>query len=402
MSQGLRRLLFSTVALASAIASVATGAVQANAQVLGGHTASPSAPSPRPAAPVTSHEPFGGISSTAMHAGTLAVTGWAADPDALTANVRVSAVLDGVTTLARTVTSIPRPKIAAARHLGATPGFALSAAVPSGVHTVCIVASNVGPGFATLLRCITTPLGTRLSQGQLAAHSPVGSFSGVWAHPASVHVHGWASDPDLQWRHSTVVLYVDGTSAATFPTSKYSGPRPFGAGANSEIDATVPVSYGSHVVCLWVVNVGLGGNAFLGCRAVDTRGRAGSGPIPVPALNTKVVAEAKKHLGQRYVWGATGPKTFDCSGLVMYSYGKNGYATPRIAKDQQHAARLIPASRAVPGDLVFYSSALGDVYHVGIVTGPGISVAAVDPAEGVTWQRFWNDGLTFFGSFTHT
>jgi cell wall-associated NlpC family hydrolase len=103
------------------------------------------------------------------------------------------------------------------------------------------------------------------------------------------------------------------------------------------------------------------------------------------------------------VWGAEGPNQFDCSGLVMFSYGKAGYTTPRVSEDQFAAARLIPASRAVPGDLVFYHDSEGDVYHVGIYTGPGKSIAAIDPAEGVNWQPVDESAWDVsFGSFTHT
>jgi cell wall-associated NlpC family hydrolase len=56
----------------------------------------------------------------------------------------------------------------------------------------------------------------------------------------------------------------------------------------------------------------------------------------------------------------------------------------------------------VPGDLVFTHDAQGDVYHVGIYTGPGMSVAAIDPSQGVDMQRIWDPSSTTYGSFTHT
>ena len=119
------------------------------------------------------------------------------------------------------------------------------------------------------------------------------------------------------------------------------------------------------------------------------------------AVNTAALAEAKKHLGQPYVWGAEGPKSFDCSGLVMYSYSKFHVSTPRVSSDQFKAALKIPASRAVPGDLVFYHDKFGDVYHVGIYLAPGQTVAAIDPAEGVDYQTIWDPHTATYGSFTH-
>jgi cell wall-associated NlpC family hydrolase len=87
---------------------------------------------------------------------------------------------------------------------------------------------------------------------------------------------------------------------------------------------------------------------------------------------------------------------------VQYSYGKAGVTTPRVAQDQFHAARVIPASRAVPGDLVFYHDSVGAVYHVGIYISPLETVAAVDPQEGVTHQYIWDPTSATYGSFTHT
>ena len=66
------------------------------------------------------------------------------------------------------------------------------------------------------------------------------------------------------------------------------------------------------------------------------------------------------------------------------------------------SARLIPASRAVPGDLVFTHDTEGDVYHVGLYVGPGKALAAIDPASGVNYQSIWDPNMTTYGSFTHT
>jgi cell wall-associated NlpC family hydrolase len=275
--------------------------------------------------------------------------------------------------------------------------------VPAGAHTVCVVARNTaGAGTEAALKCFPTPLGTKLSTAQLAAHNPIGAVTYAGVSSRSMHVQGWTSDPDWIPSPLVAVLYVDGHSAATVTTKRYPLPRPAAAGPLSRFDITVPVSSGSHLGCVWVVNVGLGKNSFLGCRALDTRGRAATGAVPHPALNAKVAAEAKRHIGQRYVWGATGPKTFDCSGLVWYSYRKNGFTPMRISEDQFTQARLIPASRAVPGDLVFYHDTEGDVYHVGIYLSPGKTVAAIDESEGVNYQMIWDPSSTTYGSFTHS
>jgi cell wall-associated NlpC family hydrolase len=359
---------------------------------------------PAAAAAPGPHDPFGSVSSVQAVTGGLLFKGWAADPDALTSNVDLVATVDGRGIGFEAPTSLANATVRTKYHTGPTPGFAATVPVdPTQTHTVCLAVRNVLAGYHTVLKCVVTPLTTTLTAAQKAAHNPKGTISGFSVNSSTMHVRGWATDPDWITHKLVVVLYVNGTSTRTVMSHTYPAPRPTGAGGLSLFDISVPVSSGAHLGCIWVVNVGLGsGNTFLGCKSGDTRGAAGSGAVTVPALNTQVVAEAKKHIGQPYVWGAEGPKAFDCSGLVQYSYGKFGYVTPRVSEDQFLRARLIPASRAVPGDLVFYHDTEGDVYHVGIYLSPGRTVAAIDESSGVNYQTIWDAGSATYGSFTHT
>jgi cell wall-associated NlpC family hydrolase len=300
------------------------------------------------------------------------------------------------------LTSLARPTITTRYGTGPTPGFTITTPIDHAPHIVCVVAANTASGLDSVLKCVAAPLGTTLTTAQLTTRNPQGSIVHASAGSASLRFQGWTSDPDYLPRRMIVVLYVDGTSTATVLTHAYPAPRPDGAGAVSAFDITVPATAGAHIGCIWVVNVGFGSNGFLGCRARDTRGAPGTAPVTQPALNKKVVAEAKTHIGQAYVWGAAGPTTFDCSGLVKYSYGKFGFTTPRVSEAQSLAARLIPASRAVPGDLVFTHDSEGDVYHVGIYVSPGKTVAAIDTDQGVDYQTIWDPRSTTYGSFTHT
>jgi len=122
----------------------------------------------------------------------------------------------------------------------------------------------------------------------------------------------------------------------------------------------------------------------------------------VPRVNRRALAVALSKLGHPYVFGAAGPRAFDCSGLTQYSYRRAGRHIPRIANAQFHAARRIGRAHLRPGDLVFYHrhGHRGTVFHVGMYVSGGRTVAAVDPAEGVTWQRIHYADATF-GSFTH-
>ena len=90
------------------------------------------------------------------------------------------------------------------------------------------------------------------------------------------------------------------------------------------------------------------------------------------ALGEKIVKEAKKHLGKPYVWGATGPNSFDCSGLCKYVYAKCGInlknrQSAAMAKDSQGKV----VTKASVGDLLFFGSSLNGVHHVGIYIGDG-------------------------------
>jgi cell wall-associated NlpC family hydrolase len=383
-------------ALAAVAGSVALGVLT---------VAAPSASAGTPPQP---HDPIGATRSIAAvpvdrgAGASIMAKGWAGDPDALSRNVRVYAVQDGKHVVASTRTDVAMPAVTKARGLGATPGFALTIPVASGTHTICIVVHSLDRGVDKVMKCVATPLGTKLSSSTTSLHSPQGALTSASANSSTVNFQGWTTDADDLARRSTVVLYLDGASAETVTTHSFTtSTPPAGAGMRSAFTFSVPVASGTHEGCIWAVNVGFGSNTMLGCQAVDTRaGTTITGGAPA-TIGAKVVKEAKKHLGQPYVWGSTGPKTFDCSGLVMYSYHKFGYTTPRVSADQFRAARLIPASAAVPGDLVFYHDDEGQVYHVGIYLSPLKTVAAIDPAEGVDYQSIWDPSTATYGSFTH-
>ena len=392
--RSLGALVATTAVLAGTLA--AGGAVTASAAVA-------STPARSTAVAPAAHNPKGAVTGDVATATGLTLTGWAIDPDNPTADAYVYALVDGQTR-SSTWTSLPNAAITKTYLAGPTPGYTLNVPVPTGKHTVCVAVGNTGAGISVLLTCVATPLGSKVTAAQKAAHSPSGVVSGAAAGASSLHLTGFATDKDSLNKHLVVTIYVDGQAASTVLTSSTTTGAPKGSGKNARFDVTVPVSTGTHQACAWAVNVGWGHNTFLGCSALDTRaGQAIAAGSPSVTVLPKVLAEAEKHVGQRYVWGATGPKTFDCSGLVLYSYRKNGFVTPRVAQDQSLAARLIPASAARPGDLVFYHDTQGDVYHVGIYISPGLTVAAIDTAEGLNYQRIWDpsSATTSYGSFTH-
>jgi peptidoglycan DL-endopeptidase CwlO len=100
--------------------------------------------------------------------------------------------------------------------------------------------------------------------------------------------------------------------------------------------------------------------------------QAALGPLPAGAPG-KAIAYAASQVGRPYLFGATGPDAFDCSGLAMMAYRAAGITIPRTSQAQWAYGRQVPASQVQPGDLVFFAGADGTPAapgHVGIVLNP--------------------------------
>ncbi len=89
---------------------------------------------------------------------------------------------------------------------------------------------------------------------------------------------------------------------------------------------------------------------------------------------------AMAQVGDAYVWAATGPNAYDCSGLTMMAWAQAGVSLPHSASGQMGYGTPVSASNLRPGDLVFYYS---PVHHVGIYIGNGQIVHAANPSAGV-------------------
>lgn len=98
-----------------------------------------------------------------------------------------------------------------------------------------------------------------------------------------------------------------------------------------------------------------------------------------------VLALAKAEIGKKYVWGATGPNAFDCSGLVQYVYAKNGVNLPRTTYDQVKVGQTVSMKNLQPGDLLFWGAAAAP-YHVAIYIGNNQYINAATPKQGVILQ----------------
>ncbi len=93
------------------------------------------------------------------------------------------------------------------------------------------------------------------------------------------------------------------------------------------------------------------------------------------------VSYAMAQVGDAYVYGASGPSAFDCSGLTSMAWAAAGVSLPHSSTAQYSAGPHIATSDLQPGDLVFYYSPIS---HVGMYIGNGMIVHAANPSSGVT------------------
>ncbi|MEV6405918.1 C40 family peptidase [Streptomyces bobili] len=137
------------------------------------------------------------------------------------------------------------------------------------------------------------------------------------------------------------------------------------------------------------------GSGSTGSTGTDT---SSSSPSPSPSPSTdssyatkaeKALAFARAQIGKPYVWGATGPDSYDCSGLTQAAWKAAGVTLPRVTYDQVNAGTTVSLSSAQPGDLVFFYA---DVTHVGIYIGNGMMIHAPKPGTYVREESIYYDG----------
>ncbi len=101
-------------------------------------------------------------------------------------------------------------------------------------------------------------------------------------------------------------------------------------------------------------------------------------------VSSSVVQAAYRNLGARYVWGASRPGAFDCSGFTMYVMRQFGVSLPHSSSAQFRMGRSVSRGNLQAGDLVFFSSGTrGVVGHVGVYIGNGRMIHASTPSTGV-------------------
>lgn len=104
-----------------------------------------------------------------------------------------------------------------------------------------------------------------------------------------------------------------------------------------------------------------------------------------------VVNLVKKQVGKPYVYGASGPNSFDCSGLTYYCY-KNaaGIYLNRSSSGQASNGTYVSKSNLKPGDLVFFNSGTNRIRHVGMYVGNGQFIHAPSPGKKVRYENLYS------------
>ncbi|MEU3072499.1 C40 family peptidase, partial [Streptomyces laurentii] len=91
-------------------------------------------------------------------------------------------------------------------------------------------------------------------------------------------------------------------------------------------------------------------------------------------------------IGKPYVWGATGPSSYDCSGLTQAAWRAAGVTLPRTTWDQVKVGTRVATADLQPGDLVFFYD---DISHVGIYIGGGKMIHAPKPGAYVREESIY-------------
>jgi len=221
------------------------------------------------------------------------------------------------------------------------------------------------------------------------------SWGGAPVHPASEVVNGVATDED-----------GDGIASVYDPADAIAGAAKYLVehGAQQNIPAAIfaynHADWYVQEVLSWastyasggftVSDVAQGANAAAVSGTTAVTGKGGSGPlcnqnsqlaafVAPNALVSQAVSFAEAQLGKPYLFGGTGPASFDCSGLVMMAYRAAGVNIPRTSEQQWAQLPHVPAASVVPGDLVFFAGADGTPTspgHVGLVIGKNTMIEA--------------------------
>ena len=141
---------------------------------------------------------------------------------------------------------------------------------------------------------------------------------------------------------------------------------------------------------------GSGGGGGGDGAGTSTGGGSGGSSAGTSSGASAAIAYAHDQIGKPYRWAATGPDSFDCSGLTMQAWARGGVSLPHYSVAQYEQGRKVAISDLRRGDLVFFGSDPGNpgsIYHVGLYIGGGQMIEAPFTGEDVRVASIYRDSL---------
>jgi peptidoglycan DL-endopeptidase CwlO len=120
-------------------------------------------------------------------------------------------------------------------------------------------------------------------------------------------------------------------------------------------------------------------------------------PPPTSSGAAAAVATAKAQIGKPYKWGGEGPNSFDCSGLVLYSWRAGGVSLSHSALAQYHETTRVPLSAIQPGDIVFFGPSVSGIHHNAIYVGDNQMVEASQTGTPIRYRAMGRSDLVGVG-----
>ena len=131
----------------------------------------------------------------------------------------------------------------------------------------------------------------------------------------------------------------------------------------------------------------------------DLAGPVNHGVYLAPAgIAHSVVQAALDQVGDRYVYGAAGPNSWDCSGLTMFAYGQGGVSLPHSSRAQFGFGKTVEYGQWQPGDLLFFGRSAASIHHVAMYIGDGNIVHASHSGVPVLVAPVSGGGSDYLGS----
>ncbi|QMU80005.1 LysM peptidoglycan-binding domain-containing C40 family peptidase [Streptacidiphilus sp. PB12-B1b] len=305
---------------------------------------------------------------------------------------------------------------------GATSAMAAPSSSASAASTTPAPAVAAAPTSAGTPRRAAAPAGYTVVAGDwLSTIAQKHHVSGGWERLYALNRSTLTQGPDLIYPGEHLVL--DGTVVASH-TSAPAAPAPStpasttstsgsatgsGSGtgssdANTAASAAAQAAYNAATSAGSSTGSSASSNSGAGSGSASGSTSGDSATTTAPSSSSGMaaaIAFAQAQVGKAYVYGATGPDAWDCSGLTQAALAQAGISIPRTSEDQAAAATPVSMNALQPGDLLFWSSdgTAAGAYHVAIYIGNGSYVEAANPSAGVKIDTISDYTPTFAGRF---